>query len=283
MKIFISHISEESSLAIVLKEWIESSFAGHCDVFVSSDKDNIPAGSRWLVEIDRALGEAVAFIVLCSPSSLVRPWVNFETGCGWIKGVPIIPICHSGQKKKELPSPISQFQALDLDDLGFVKALLSSLSKYLKFSKIPRIDENSMKQELLSALPITSARLPKAVKQSSAFLIWGITTSTDPVISIIKIASISPLPVNIKFDIFTTNGTVVSWTLPPVMVGTPLVVSSNNLMTVVASEGKSVGTEFAVKIYVDADEQDIEIIAKRLDKSTGKDSSLTVKTIDSLG
>jgi hypothetical protein len=55
MKLFISHISEEASLALVLKDWIESSFAGQCQVFVSSDKDDIPAGSRWLDEIDKAL------------------------------------------------------------------------------------------------------------------------------------------------------------------------------------------------------------------------------------
>ncbi|HYR02507.1 MAG TPA: toll/interleukin-1 receptor domain-containing protein, partial [Syntrophobacteria bacterium] len=85
MRVFISHISEEAPLAHVLKDWIESSFAGQCDVFVSSDKDDIPAGSKWLEEIESALGSASALIVLCSPSSLSRPWISFETGCGWIK------------------------------------------------------------------------------------------------------------------------------------------------------------------------------------------------------
>jgi hypothetical protein len=151
MKLFISHINEESNLALTLKEWIESSFAGQCDVFVSSDKDDIPAGSKWLEAIDNALGEAVGLIVLCSPVSLARPWINFETGCGWIKRVPIIPICHSGQKKAALPPPISMFQALEIEEEEFVNDLLSGLAKHLKFSKIPRIDQNSMRRELLSA------------------------------------------------------------------------------------------------------------------------------------
>lgn len=151
MKVFVSHVTEESPLALVVKDWIESSFAGQCDVFVSSDKDDIPAGTKWLEEIDRALGEAAVLIVLCSPASLSRPWINFEMGCGWIKRVPLIPICHSDQKKGALPPPISNFQALELDDQNFVSDLLSSLAKHLGFQKVPRIDESRMKKALLAA------------------------------------------------------------------------------------------------------------------------------------
>lgn len=152
MRVFISHISEEAALATVLKDWIESSFVGQCNVFVSSDRDDIPAGSKWVEEIDKALEEAVTLLVLCSPTSLSRPWINFETGCGWIKRVPIVPICHSGQKKGTLPAPLSLFQALELEDQDFTEHLLSGLAKYLGFSKIPRIDQAAMKKELVEAL-----------------------------------------------------------------------------------------------------------------------------------
>jgi hypothetical protein len=151
MRVFISHISEEAPLAHVLKDWIESSFAGQCDVFVSSDKDDIPAGSKWLEEIESALESASALIVLCSPSSLARSWISFETGCGWIKHVPIIPICHSGQKKASLPPPLSMLQALELDDQDFVYNLLSSLAKHLGFGKVPRIDQAAMRSQLTEA------------------------------------------------------------------------------------------------------------------------------------
>lgn len=168
MKLFISHISEESNLALVLKEWIESSFAGQCDVFVSSNKDDIPPGSKWLDEIDKALGNAVAFIVLCSPVSLARPWINFETGCGWIKGVPIIPICHSGQKKSTLPPPISMFQSLEVEDERFVSDLLAGIAKHLGFPKIPRIDQNSMKQELMAAASLANQQEKPSIKNNDA-------------------------------------------------------------------------------------------------------------------
>jgi len=95
LNIFISHISEEASIAEVLKDWIESTFLGQSEVFASSDTDDLPARNKWIDEIDQALDSAVAFLVLCSPASLKRPWIHLETGWGWIKGLPIIPICHS--------------------------------------------------------------------------------------------------------------------------------------------------------------------------------------------
>jgi len=151
MKVFISHITEEAQIAKVLKDWIESAFIGQCDVFVSNDKADIPAGSKWLEKIDSALESAKALIVLCSSKSLTRSWINFETGCGWIKRVPIIPICHSDQKKGKLPSPISMFQALELEDTNFIDDLMSSLAKQLGFTKTPRIDKKSMKNDLEKA------------------------------------------------------------------------------------------------------------------------------------
>ena len=149
--IFISHINEEAKIAIALKGWIESSLIGQCDVFVSSDQDDIPAGSKWLDKINNALEEATVLIVLCSQNSLSRPWINFETGCGWIKGVPILPICHSGQRKASLPPPISMFQAVDVQESDFVDSFLSGLAKLLGFDRLPRIDRIAMRREILEA------------------------------------------------------------------------------------------------------------------------------------
>ena len=152
MNIFISHISEEASIAEVLKDWIESTFLGQPEVFVSGDTDDLPVGNKWIDEIDQALDSAVAFLVLCSAASLKRPWIQLETGWGWIKGLPIIPICHSGQKKDDLPSPISTFQALEINSDGFVSDLFTTLAKHLGFAKFPRIDKDAMVHELTTAI-----------------------------------------------------------------------------------------------------------------------------------
>lgn len=151
-KIFISHIGEEASLGTVLKDWIESTFSGNCDVFLSSDIDNIPAGTQWLEEIDEALNDSDVLIVLCSRNSITRPWINFEAGCGWIKRVPIISICYLGVNKSTLPEPLSRFQNLNLDDDNFVSDLFSSFKKHFNLTRIPKIDQNQMKKELKDAL-----------------------------------------------------------------------------------------------------------------------------------
>lgn len=151
MKLFISHIHEEAKLALVLKDWIESTFAGQCEVFVSSDGEDIPAGAKWLEKINDALDSSKLLITLCSLQSIIRPWINFETGCAWIKGIPVIPICHSGFTKSNLPQPLSMFQGLNLQDQKFPKTLFESIARYFRISKMPRIAFSEMVQELEEA------------------------------------------------------------------------------------------------------------------------------------
>lgn len=152
MKIFVSHIHEEAKIAKVLKEWIESTFSGTISVFVSSNIKNIPAGTKWFTEINNALRSSSIFIVLCSPSSLSRPWINFETGCAWIKQVPILPLCHSGITKNELPSPLSIFQGIDMDTNDFIDDLLESLKIHFKFLKLPVLDKKTFQKQLNEAI-----------------------------------------------------------------------------------------------------------------------------------
>lgn len=152
MKVFLSHVSLEGPLAITLKEWIETSFAGQFEIFVSSDINDLPAGNQWLNSLERALTDAGILIVLCSPFSVTRPWVNFETGGAWVKQIPIIPICHSGQSKGGLPAPLSFFQGLEVDSPTFVSDLLHSLSRQLRLRRSPPIDKTRMMADIHSAL-----------------------------------------------------------------------------------------------------------------------------------
>ena len=148
MKIFISHISEEGKIANTLKEWIESTFSGHCSVFVSSNTDDIPPGSKWLDQIDDALSETAILLIICSPSSISRPWINFEAGCGWIKKIPVMPLCHSELRKSGLPQPLAMLQGLDIETESFTDDLIKAIAKYLKIKKIPRISHEEFKTEL---------------------------------------------------------------------------------------------------------------------------------------
>ena len=152
MGVFISHIAPEAHLAAVLKKWIEDAFLGQADVFVSSDHDDITAGDQWFQRIGQALGDAKVLLVICSTESVHRPWINFETGAGHMKEVPIIPICHTGMTKTKLPKPLLFFQALDADENDFSSKLMAALTKHLAFPREPRIPYQEMKDEVHKAL-----------------------------------------------------------------------------------------------------------------------------------
>jgi len=152
MKVFISHISEEEKLASVLKEWIESTFLDQISVFVSSDPDNLPAGNKWLETITSALNESKLLIILYSPQSKTRLWINFEAGCGWIKEIPIIPICHSKLKLQQIGEPISSFQGIDIGDANFSEKFFDAIKKHASFKKCPRIDKGQFMKEINEAI-----------------------------------------------------------------------------------------------------------------------------------
>lgn len=112
--IFISHISDETEIAQWLKAALTRDFLGALDIFVSSDRLTIEAGRRWLDEVDQALKKADVQILLCSRESVGRPWVNFEAGAVWLRGIPVVPVCHSGMKVDDLPAPLSMLEGIEL-------------------------------------------------------------------------------------------------------------------------------------------------------------------------
>lgn len=138
--VFISHITEESELAQILSEEIKKSYLGMLDIFVSSDGESLPAGGRWLDTIDKALTNSAIQISLCSPQSIKRPWINFEAGASWIRRIPVVPVCHSGLTKSQLPVPLAMLQATDIDNESDLKTLFEELTKILGANQTPTID-----------------------------------------------------------------------------------------------------------------------------------------------
>lgn len=164
MAVFISHITEEAPIALLLKDWVESTFLGQWKVFVSSDSDDIPPGSSWLGEIDKALDEAKILLILCSPQSINRPWINFEAGCGWVKQIPIIPLCHSGLNKGNLPMPLSTFQALNIEEHEYPRQFLQAIAKHLGVPRLPPIDYDALAKQL----EIVSTELSLAIEHTNS-------------------------------------------------------------------------------------------------------------------
>ena len=112
--IFLSHMHEERDIAIILKTLLESSFLDAINVFVSSDNSSNSLGEKWLDKITTELKGCKAMIILCSKISVQRPWINFEAGAGWIRDIPVIPICYAGITKGELPIPLNTLNAIEM-------------------------------------------------------------------------------------------------------------------------------------------------------------------------
>jgi hypothetical protein len=145
MRVFLSHISEEAVEARAFKKVLELALPGS-EVFVSAA--DIHLGNAWLQEIDHALRDADAVVALCSPNSVRRPWLNFESGTGWTRHLPVIPVCHNGMRKDRLPDPLHIFQAIEITDADSCRELVSQLATILRLTPATNFDPASFFQAL---------------------------------------------------------------------------------------------------------------------------------------
>lgn len=124
MHIFISHATANARLATTLAEALESLGA---TAFLSSRAGDIRADEDWLRGIERALQEADAYIVLLTPESTLRPWVNFEAGAAWFSEKQLLFVRVHSLAPEDIPLPISSRQVYALDDGGQLEAVLDAL------------------------------------------------------------------------------------------------------------------------------------------------------------
>lgn len=149
VNIFLSHITVESTLADALQRHILRDFIGLVDVFESSDRLSIPVGKKWLDEVTQALKRADLHLILCSPDATKRPWIQFEAGAAHLRGIPIIPLCHSGLTFAQLPVPLSEYEGVQVAQEAGLKSLYQTIAGVLG-SKIPEIDFREFENEMAS-------------------------------------------------------------------------------------------------------------------------------------
>jgi hypothetical protein len=160
--VFISHIYQETALGGLVKLLIEDVFARDgVRAFLSSDMRDIPAGRKWLIEISEQLESCRVVVSLLSPFSLTRPWVNIELGAGWIKGLRVIPVCHSGLLVHDLPRPFGDFNGVGLDQDDAAERLLVGVADGLGLAHPgKRLNFDGMLQDLRAAVPVIRASDP---------------------------------------------------------------------------------------------------------------------------
>jgi hypothetical protein len=154
-KIFVSHIAEERDVAHCLRKIIAASSA-EVAVFVSSteppevghpeEAGPAPMSTRWsgvdvgawMNHVQSELRSSQLIIALCGRVSKDAPWVMFEAGAAWGLGVPVLPVCHAGQRVGALGVPLTNFTAVDLDDVDAVKKLFELIGRCLGIDlKVP--------------------------------------------------------------------------------------------------------------------------------------------------
>lgn len=126
MLIFISHATANSRLARALAEALMAA-RGDVSTFVASRPGDLRADEDWLRGIERALQDADAYIVVLTPESILRPWVNFESGAAWFSKRQLIFVRIRALAPDEIPLPISSRQVYALDDIDQLRAIFQAL------------------------------------------------------------------------------------------------------------------------------------------------------------
>ena len=147
LKIFLSHVTVESRLADLLQTHLTHDFLGLVEVFVSSDRTSITAGEEWLPKIIHELDQSSLMLVLCSPDSVERKWINFEIGAARFRGIPILPFCHSDQEPDLLPVPLNLPQGIQGSKSDGVWKLYKAVSQLLG-SQVPDVRFDSYADEV---------------------------------------------------------------------------------------------------------------------------------------
>jgi hypothetical protein len=146
--VFISFIHEEEEVAEAVQTFVKKVLEGKTEVFMSADTWQIYAGEIWLDRIVDELKKARVVILMLSPVSVVRPWVNFEAGGAFFTDKRMIPVCFDGLDKGNMPKPYSNFQAVDLESEDDQYYLVRSVCHHLNdrmIAPIPPLPESALK------------------------------------------------------------------------------------------------------------------------------------------
>jgi len=139
--IFLSHFSNEGSVANLIKDFIEEIFARAIDVFVTSNEWSLRPGDEWELKIRSMLLKSEMIFVLLSMDSIIRPWVNFEAGAAWVGDKILIPILHRGYNPKNLERPYSSAQTVSLIIPEDIRKLINRIKKETNLNPLYRHED----------------------------------------------------------------------------------------------------------------------------------------------
>lgn len=165
MKVFISWSGERSrQVAEALRVWLPRVMQAVRPWMSDAD---ISAGSRWLAEVSSVLDETSIGIICVTQENLSSPWLHFEAGA-LSKALDQSRVCPMGLNLKpgQISGPLSQFQAVTLDESGMLR-VLGTLNKLMGDRALPDAELNEILAvwwprlaEKLEAIPEASTPAP---------------------------------------------------------------------------------------------------------------------------
>jgi TIR domain/Ig-like domain from next to BRCA1 gene len=153
MTTFISYSRTDSEFAIRFARDLKNAGFG-----VWLDQLDIPKGSRWDDEVERALEAASTFIIVLSPESIESQNVKDEIGYAIDDGKYILPIL---LKSCKIPFRLRRFQFVDFADRPYDEGLAEIkhlLSNNKELSTAPGIERDFQQAEIQP-----SSELPKPI------------------------------------------------------------------------------------------------------------------------
>lgn len=118
-KVFLSHDSRDEKIARVIATTLSRISLDQVEMWFSSDRSpsgGFKPGQVWLNELESRLLASSVILVLLTPNSLDRPWIYFESGCGFSnREAQVIPLC-LGLHLSEVPFPLAMFQSYEIGD-----------------------------------------------------------------------------------------------------------------------------------------------------------------------
>ncbi len=79
-------------------------------------------------------------------------WLAFEAGAAWSRNIDIIPICHSGMTRAQVPDPFRQYHSLGIRSKTFVEDFISAIAAHFEFADLPSFDDEHIAEDLKTAV-----------------------------------------------------------------------------------------------------------------------------------
>ena len=147
------------ALQALIHEQLHNNFGGTVQCFLSSDRFQLDAGEDLTIRIKEELSQSDIVLLMLSPQSIQRHWVNLEGGAAWMTDRIVIPVHYSGLTVANIPRPYVDFNAIDLETEAY--HLLRGIGKRLRptLTPPPLADDDPAQKKLQDEIARNSQRL----------------------------------------------------------------------------------------------------------------------------